>query len=187
MIDRGAGPYFYLPKLESHLEARLWNDVFLFLQQWHGIPRGTVRARGETWTAEAEASLTALLGTADRHGLNADEFRRPLAAAREGAAREAALSLAALNYAEALARGLRRWTDPACTAAALGIGGAKNPAIVDAVLRANRSEGDPVSPDKVTANEALWRAPAVATEGELPGEDLVQRGIVDLQEGERIN
>src|SRR5213596_1699516 len=40
----GSGPYFYLPKLESHLEARLWNDVFVFAQDALGIPRGTIRA-----------------------------------------------------------------------------------------------------------------------------------------------
>jgi malate synthase len=43
-IARGTGPYFYLPKMESHLEARLWNDVFLFAQEELGIPRGTIRA-----------------------------------------------------------------------------------------------------------------------------------------------
>jgi malate synthase len=43
-IDRGLGPYFYLPKMESHLEARLWNDVFLLAQGHLGIPRGTIRA-----------------------------------------------------------------------------------------------------------------------------------------------
>jgi len=43
-IDKGFGPYFYLPKLESHLEARLWNDVFLSAQEALGIPRGTIRA-----------------------------------------------------------------------------------------------------------------------------------------------
>ena len=43
-IARGTGPYFYLPKMESHLEARLWNDVFVFAQQELGIPRGTVKA-----------------------------------------------------------------------------------------------------------------------------------------------
>ncbi len=41
---RGSGPYFYLPKLESHLEARLWNDVFLFAQERLGIPKGTIKA-----------------------------------------------------------------------------------------------------------------------------------------------
>jgi malate synthase len=44
LIDSGTGPYFYLPKLESHLEARLWNDVFCFAQDELGIPRGTIRA-----------------------------------------------------------------------------------------------------------------------------------------------
>jgi malate synthase len=44
LIHRGTGPYFYLPKMESHLEARLWNDVFCFAQDELGIPRGTIRA-----------------------------------------------------------------------------------------------------------------------------------------------
>ena len=44
LIDKGSGPYFYLPKMESHLEARLWNDVFCFVQDELGIPRGTIRA-----------------------------------------------------------------------------------------------------------------------------------------------
>ena len=43
-IERGTGPYFYLPKLESHLEARLWNDIFVFAQEKLGIPQGTVKA-----------------------------------------------------------------------------------------------------------------------------------------------
>lgn len=44
LIEKGTGPYFYLPKMESHLEARLWNDVFCFAQDELGIPRGTIRA-----------------------------------------------------------------------------------------------------------------------------------------------
>jgi malate synthase len=44
LLQRGSGPYFYLPKLESHLEARLWNDVFNFAQDAIGIPRGSIRA-----------------------------------------------------------------------------------------------------------------------------------------------
>ncbi len=44
LLRRGTGPYFYLPKMESHLEARLWNDVFVFSQKKLGIPNGTVRA-----------------------------------------------------------------------------------------------------------------------------------------------
>jgi malate synthase len=44
LVDRGSGPYFYLPKMESHLEARLWNDVFVMAQELLGLPRGTIRA-----------------------------------------------------------------------------------------------------------------------------------------------
>src|SRR5205085_11678673 len=44
LIDRGSGPYFYLPKMESHVEARIWNDVFKLAQDELGIPQGTVRA-----------------------------------------------------------------------------------------------------------------------------------------------
>jgi malate synthase len=44
LVEKGTAPYFYLPKLQSHLEARLWNDVFLWAQDRLGIPRGTVRA-----------------------------------------------------------------------------------------------------------------------------------------------
>jgi malate synthase len=44
LLSRGSGPYFYLPKLESHLEARLWNDVFVFAQKQLGIPQGSIRA-----------------------------------------------------------------------------------------------------------------------------------------------
>ncbi len=44
LLARGSGPYFYLPKMQSHLEARLWNDVFIHAQQQLGLPRGTIRA-----------------------------------------------------------------------------------------------------------------------------------------------
>ena len=44
LIAKGTGPYFYLPKMESHFEARLWNDVFVFAQDYLKIPRGTIRA-----------------------------------------------------------------------------------------------------------------------------------------------
>ena len=55
-IASGTGPYFYLPKLESHQEARLWNDVFVFAQEYIGIPKGTIRATVliETITAAFE-------------------------------------------------------------------------------------------------------------------------------------
>jgi malate synthase len=44
LLEHGTGPYFYLPKLESHLEARLWNDVFVMAQDLLGVPRGTIKA-----------------------------------------------------------------------------------------------------------------------------------------------
>src|SRR5438552_2712675 len=43
-IERGSGPYYYLPKMESHLEARIWNDVFVQAQSALGIPNGTIKA-----------------------------------------------------------------------------------------------------------------------------------------------
>ena len=43
LVKRGTGPYFYLPKMESHLEARLWNDVFNLAQDYIGMKRGTIR------------------------------------------------------------------------------------------------------------------------------------------------
>jgi malate synthase len=57
LLARGSGPYFYLPKLESHLEARLWNEVFVYAQDTLGISRGTIRATVliETITGAFEA------------------------------------------------------------------------------------------------------------------------------------
>lgn len=56
LVSKETGPYFYLPKLESHLEARLWNDVFVAAQQYLGVPVGTIRATVllETITAAFE-------------------------------------------------------------------------------------------------------------------------------------
>jgi len=56
LLDRGTAPYFYLPKLESYREARLWNDVFVYAQEYVGIPNGTIRATVliETVTAAFE-------------------------------------------------------------------------------------------------------------------------------------
>ncbi|MBA2415129.1 MAG: malate synthase A [Geodermatophilaceae bacterium] len=75
-IDRGAGPYYYLPKLESHLEARLWNDVFVRAQELVGIPTGTIRATVliETYPAafEMEEILYELRGHSA--GLNAGRW-----------------------------------------------------------------------------------------------------------------
>lgn len=56
LTAKGTGPYFYLPKIENHLEARLWNDIFVMAQQYLGVPIGTIRATVllETITASFE-------------------------------------------------------------------------------------------------------------------------------------
>ncbi|MFI7428040.1 malate synthase A [Micromonospora sp. NPDC049836] len=75
-LDRGAGPYFYLPKLESHLEARLWNEVFLFAQDQLGIPRGTIRATVLIETFPAAFEMDEILHELREHsaGLNAGRW-----------------------------------------------------------------------------------------------------------------
>jgi malate synthase len=71
-IARGTGPYFYLPKLQSHLEARLWNDVFVLAQDELGIPRGTIRATVLVETIHAAFEMDEILWELREHsaGLN---------------------------------------------------------------------------------------------------------------------
>jgi malate synthase len=73
---RGSGPYFYLPKLEHHLEARLWNDVFVFAQAELGIPRGTIRATVLIETVLAAFQMDEILYELKEHaaGLNAGRW-----------------------------------------------------------------------------------------------------------------
>jgi len=72
LIRKGTGPYFYLPKLESHLEARLWNDVFCYAQDELGIPRGTIRATVLIETILAAFEMDEILYELRQHssGLN---------------------------------------------------------------------------------------------------------------------
>jgi len=72
LLERGSGPYFYLPKMESHLEARLWNDVFVFSQERLGIPRGTIRATALIETVLAAFEMDEILYELREHssGLN---------------------------------------------------------------------------------------------------------------------
>jgi malate synthase len=76
LIKRGSGPYFYLPKLESHLEARLWNDVFIYAQDKLGIARGTVRATVLIETILAAFEMEEILYELREHaaGLNAGRW-----------------------------------------------------------------------------------------------------------------
>jgi malate synthase len=75
-LDRGTGPYFYLPKMESHLEARLWNDVFNFSQDACGIPRGSIRATVLIETIWAAYEMEEILYELRDHaaGLNAGRW-----------------------------------------------------------------------------------------------------------------
>ena len=76
LIDNGVGPYFYLPKLESHLEARLWNDVFVQAQALLGIPQGTIRATVLIETLPAAFEMEEILYELRDHssGLNAGRW-----------------------------------------------------------------------------------------------------------------
>ncbi|MFD8559103.1 malate synthase A [Streptosporangium canum] len=75
-IAKGKGPYFYLPKMESHLEARLWNDVFVRAQDLLGIPRGTIRATVLIETYPAAFEMEEILYELREHsaGLNAGRW-----------------------------------------------------------------------------------------------------------------
>jgi malate synthase len=72
LLAHGTRPYFYLPKMESHREARLWNDVFVFAQEFLGVPRGTIRATALIETLPAAFEMDEILYELREHsaGLN---------------------------------------------------------------------------------------------------------------------
>ncbi|MFD2445154.1 malate synthase A [Bacillus sp. CGMCC 1.16607] len=72
LVTNGSGPYFYLPKLESHLEARLWNDVFIYAQEELGLPQGTIKATVLLETIMAAFEMNEILYELKEHsaGLN---------------------------------------------------------------------------------------------------------------------
>ena len=76
LVARGSGPYFYLPKLESHLEARLWNDIFVMAQDALGVPRGTIKATVLIETIVAAFEMDEILYELREHsaGLNAGRW-----------------------------------------------------------------------------------------------------------------
>ncbi|MFI7310047.1 malate synthase A [Streptomyces hygroscopicus] len=76
LLAQGKGPYFYLPKTESHLEARLWNDVFVFAQDYTGVPQGTIRATVLIETITAAYEMDEILYELRDHasGLNAGRW-----------------------------------------------------------------------------------------------------------------
>jgi len=75
-LDKGKGPYFYLPKMESHLEARLWDDAFNLAQDRLGVPRGTIRATVLIETIPAAFEMEEILYELREHsaGLNAGRW-----------------------------------------------------------------------------------------------------------------
>lgn len=75
-LARGAGPYFYLPKMESHLEARLWNDIFVMAQKEIGLPQGTIKATVLIETIVAAFEMDEILYELREHssGLNAGRW-----------------------------------------------------------------------------------------------------------------
>ncbi|WP_345763622.1 malate synthase A [Diaminobutyricibacter sp. McL0608] len=76
LVAAGRGPYFYLPKLESHDEARLWNDIFVFAQAYVGMPAGTIRATVLIETIQAAFEMDEILYELREHcaGLNAGRW-----------------------------------------------------------------------------------------------------------------
>ncbi|GAA4589966.1 malate synthase [Actinoplanes octamycinicus] len=76
LLERGSGPYFYLPKMESHKEAALWNDVFTYAQEQLGIPVGTIRATVLIETIPAAFEMEEILYALRPHisGLNAGRW-----------------------------------------------------------------------------------------------------------------
>jgi malate synthase len=76
LIARGGGPYFYLPKLESHREARLWNDIFIAAQERLGVPRGSIKATVLIETILAAFEMDEILYELREHsaGLNAGRW-----------------------------------------------------------------------------------------------------------------
>ncbi|KAD3456032.1 malate synthase A [Arthrobacter yangruifuii] len=76
LISQGRGPYFYLPKIENHLEARLWNDIFVLAQDLLGIPQGTIRATVLIETITAAFEMEEILYELRDHaaGLNAGRW-----------------------------------------------------------------------------------------------------------------
>jgi len=76
LLEKGTGPYFYLPKLESHEEARLWNDVFIMAQEEMGIPQGTIKATVLIETILAAFEMKEIIYELKDHmaGLNAGRW-----------------------------------------------------------------------------------------------------------------
>lgn len=76
LVQRGSGPYFYLPKMEHYLEARLWNDIFVFSQSYIGLQLNTIRATVLIETLPAAFQMEEILFELREHssGLNCGRY-----------------------------------------------------------------------------------------------------------------
>jgi malate synthase len=112
-LDAGHGPYFYLPKLQSHLEARLWNDVFLLAQQRLALPRGTIRATVLIETVPAAFEMDEILYELREHaaGLNAGRWDYLFSMIKEFRERGAEFLLPDRNTVTMTAPMMRAYTD----------------------------------------------------------------------------
>ena len=112
-LDRGSGPYFYLPKIESHLEARLWNDVFNHAEDYLEIPRGTIRATVLIETIPAAFEMEEILYELREHsaGLNAGRWDYLFSVIKEFRTRGRAFLLPDRNSVTMTAPFMRSYTE----------------------------------------------------------------------------
>ena len=158
-LARGSGPYLYLPKLQSHLEARLWNDVFLWAQDAIGVPRGSVRATVLIETLPAAFEMEEILFELREHsaGLNAGRWdylfstiktfraRTDLVLPDRGAITMTVPFMRA--YTERLVRTCHRRGAPAMGGMAAFIPNRRDPAVTETALRKVREDKERESRD----------------------------------------
>jgi malate synthase len=113
LVERGAGPYFYLPKMQSHLEARLWNDVFRLAQDRLGLPRGTIRATVLIETIPAAFEMAEILWELREHsaGLNAGRWDYMFSIIKEFRERGSEFLLPDRNSVTMTAQFMRAYTE----------------------------------------------------------------------------
>jgi malate synthase len=112
-LDTGKGPYFYLAKMESHLEARMWNDAFNIAQDYLGIPRGTIRATVLIETIPAAFEMDEILYELREHsaGLNAGRWDYLFSVIKKFRTRGREFMLPERNAVTMTAPAMRAYTD----------------------------------------------------------------------------
>ena len=113
LLHQGRGPYFYLPKIENHLEARLWNEIFVLAQRLLGIPRGTIRATVLIETITAAFEMEEILYELRDHssGLNAGRWDYIFSVIKNFGTRGARFVLPDRNMVTMTAPFMRAYTD----------------------------------------------------------------------------